>query len=75
MWNLKSNINEQTKQKQTRRYREYTGRMFVGLGEEGEGISQRAYMCVLPMDTDNSVVMAGGKGMWGLGGGRQKGGK
>lgn len=35
MWHLK-NKNEQTKQKQTQRYREQTG----GMGEKGERINQ-----------------------------------
>lgn len=37
--------------------------------KECEGISQRAYM----NNTDNTVVMAGGKEMWEQDGGRQRG--
>ena len=43
MWNLKDKTNEQTKQKQTHRYREQTGDCQVGKGlgaENGEGISK-----------------------------------
>ena len=37
MWNLKSKVNEQTKQKQTHRHRDrQTGA--GGLGEKGEGV-------------------------------------
>ena len=45
MWNLKNNINEQTQQKQTDRYREQTdgcqrGKAVGGLGEKGEDIKK-----------------------------------
>ena len=45
MWNLKNKMNEQTKQKQTHRYRKQTDgsqREEVGgiLGEKGEGIKK-----------------------------------
>ena len=45
MWNLRNKINEQTKQKQTHRYREKTGDCQMGsgvggLGEKGEEIKK-----------------------------------
>ena len=71
MWNLKNKISEQTKQKQTHRYREQTdscqrGGDFRGLGEKGEEIKQRKIL----IDTDNSVVVTRGK-EWGVGTGER----
>ena len=51
--------NKQTKQKQTHRYREQTDSYYMGgLGEKDEGIKKKL------IDSDNIMVITGGKGGW-----------